>query len=155
MLRFKEEMVPGWMALKEEADSVELWSSGFDNNSQGPVEASDGKVFLELDNHENGALDGVYQYINTEADQYYKLKFDVRARGTSLVSDDEAVVVEWRGDKPRDKGYHAEKVGEWSTVYVYVIGSGGLDKLTFRESKSHSDGTGYVRFQITFSQGKS
>ena len=140
MLRFSEELVPGWFSLRGE--QLEMWSTGFESNSQGPVPASDGDIFLELDNHGDGALDGIYQYIKTEKDKYYKLQFDVRARGTDLNSDDESVVVEWRGSKPKYNGYHAVKVGEWTTVHVYVVGSGDFDKLVFRESTTTSDGTG-------------
>ena len=66
MLRFEEEHVPGWHSYKR--TTLELWGNHFNS-----VPASDGVVYLELDNAKTGALDGIYQLIPTEKGQYLSL----------------------------------------------------------------------------------
>ncbi len=49
---------------------------------------------VEIDYNSGSTLDGIYQDIRTEAGKTYLLTFDMRARGTDPISDDEALAVE-------------------------------------------------------------
>lgn len=57
---------------------------------------------------------------------------------------DEEVLLEWNGEAPGNTGYRAAKRGEWTTHTAVVKGSGGMDKLAFRESSAAgaNDSTG-------------
>ena len=131
------EQVPGWQSLS--GTPVELWGKDFLN-----VAAPDGNVIMELDSHANSATDGVYQLIETKKDQRYTLTFSIRARGSNPDTDDEAVVCEWNGVKLEHHGFRAAAKGTWTTVTTTVKGTGGKDKLTFRETTTNKgdDSTG-------------
>ena len=125
----------GWSSLN--GNNLHLHGSG-----SLAVNSSDGSNHIELDNGPGGAIDGIYQDLQTEAGKSYELSFDIRASGSDLNSNDEAVVVQWNGVKLKNDGYRA--VGGWTTVKVRVVGTEGTDRLTFREStvSSANDGTG-------------
>lgn len=93
---------------------------------------NDAHAVMLQDAHRDRATDGVYQEIQTEKGQEYVVSFDVRARSSNTDNDDESCVVEFNGVKLQNKGYHARKAGEWTTHTLVVMGSGGLDRLTFR-----------------------
>ena len=126
----------GWNSLNGQA--IEVWSNGFDG-----VQPTDGNNMVEIDYDSGSTLDGIYQDIQTEAGKTYVLTFDMRARGDNPVSDDEALAVEWNGVK-LTRRYTADESGEWVTHTAIVTGTGGLDRLLFRESFTHgaSDSTG-------------
>ena len=79
------------------------------------------------------------QDIQTKQGKTYTLKFDMRCRGQNCHTDDEAVSVMWRGQSLGK--FHAPRVNTWKTHTIRVTGSGGKDRLTFREVNS-SDGSG-------------
>ena len=133
---FDAAVVPGWQSLNGEL--IELWDSGHNG-----VVSPDGSNHAELD-YSTGALDAIYQDIQTEAGQLYELTFQMRSRGSNVISDDEAVVVEWNGVKLRDEGFHAAGPTQWTTITTTVEGTGESDRLLLRESATAgaSDGTG-------------
>jgi Ca2+-binding RTX toxin-like protein len=125
--------IPGWTALS--GSRIELW------NAHGGMQARNGSDFVELDFA--GATDGFYQDIRTTAGQNYTLSFDLAARpGVSLST--QGVEVLWNGQvvatvNPQASGTH----GIWTTPTFTVKGTGGQDRLTFREVASQGgDGLG-------------
>ena len=88
------------------------------------VPSADGNKFLELDYLGGPVIDAIYQDVQTEADKIYQLTFDVRSRSSDFDTDDEAVVVEWNGQKTKVDGYRAAAAGEWTTISVLVSGTG-------------------------------
>lgn len=127
--------VPGWTALA--GGTIELW-----NNLNG-VQASDGEVFGELDFL--GGTDGFSQAVQTVAGQSYMLSFDARSRpGTGSATC--TVEVLWN-----DKLVATVPPGtSWETFSFTVTGTGGKDKLTFREAQGESaDGLGALYDNIS------
>ncbi|MBR0959029.1 Ig-like domain-containing protein [Bradyrhizobium japonicum] len=110
--------IPGWHAIS--GGTIELW-----NNLNG-VKASDGVNFGELDYV--GARDGLYQDVKTVAGQQYVLSFDARSR-PGFSSSTCSIEVLWNGSVvgvvPPD--------GNWKNYDFTVTGTGGQDRLTFRE----------------------
>ncbi|NEQ50914.1 MAG: DUF4347 domain-containing protein [Leptolyngbya sp. SIO3F4] len=129
--------VAGWQSLNGER--LEIWDSGHNG-----VTSSEGTNHLELDYNGGGNVDAIYQDIQTQAGQTYTLTFDMRSRGTNFNSNDEAVVVEWNGTKLKTDGFRASGAQQWTTITAEVVGTGGSDRLTFRESTSAgaSNGSG-------------
>jgi hypothetical protein len=120
--------VPGWTAISGSA--IELW-----NNLNG-VDATNGQNFGELDYKE--AQDGFYQDVKTVAGQKYDLSFDARSRPGFDASTCSMEVL-WNGSPvatvpPGDS---------WQNYDFTVVGTGGQDRLTFRELAGQgSDGLG-------------
>jgi hypothetical protein len=120
--------VPGWTAISGSA--IELW-----NNLNG-VQATDGQNYGELDYL--GAQDGFYQDVKTVAGQSYDLSFDARSR-PGFTSSTTSMDVLWNGSvvatvPPGDS---------WQNYDFTVVGTGGQDRLTFREVAGQgSDGLG-------------
>lgn len=71
---------------------IEVWGNGYSNGSVGAVKAPHGMNFLELDVHKDSKTEGVYQLIQTAKGEKYTISFDIRARGSVVKGDDEAVV---------------------------------------------------------------
>ena len=122
------ELVPGWTAISGSA--IELW-----NNLIG-VDATNGQNFGELDYL--GRQDGFYQDVKTVAGQKYDLSFDARSR-PGFTSATTSMDVLWNGSlvatvPPGDS---------WQNYDFTVVGTGGQDRLTFREVAGQgSDGLG-------------
>ena len=120
--------VPGWTAIS--GSVIELW-----NNLVG-VDATNGQNFGELDYL--GAQDGFYQDVKTVAGQNYDLSFDARSR-PGFDSSTTSMDVLWNGSvvatvPPGDS---------WQNYDFTVVGTGGQDRLTFREVAGQgSDGLG-------------
>lgn len=114
---------------------LEIWGKGFKG-----VEPAGGDYFLEIDAHKK-AKDGVYQYVNAEKGQKYKLTFSTRARGGKADTLDEEVNVFWNGKKI-SSGFRAAKSGEWTVHTAFVVGTEKLDKLAFQEVGKKTDSTG-------------
>ncbi len=132
---FNASAVSGWQSLNGEA--IEIWDSGHNG-----VASTEGSNHMELD-YRAGALDAIYQDVKTQAGRTYQLTFDMRSRRNNFNSDDEAVVVEWNGVKTKIDGYRAARAGEWTTITTEVIGTGGNNRLLFRESATPGASNGY------------
>ena len=120
--------IPGWTAIS--GGTIELW------NSLNRVRATDGSNFGELDYR--GGRDGLYQTVTTTAGQSYDLSFDARSRPDSgrrtstieVLWNDQVVATVPPGSS-------------WRTYEFSVTGTGGQDRLSFRETASQSgDGRG-------------
>jgi len=102
------------------AAPIELW-----NNLNG-VDATDGQNYGELDYL--GAQDGFYQDVKTVAGQSYDLSFDARSRpGFTSFDHLHGDLVE------RFSRCHRPPGASWQTTIFTVVGTGGQDRLTFRE----------------------
>ena len=112
--------IPGWTAIS--GGTIELW-----NNLNG-VKATNGSNLGELDYR--GARDGLYQTVQTTAGQSYDLSFDARSRSDSgrrtstieVLWNDQVVATVPPGSN-------------WKTYNFSVTGTGGEDRLTFREAR--------------------
>ena len=120
--------IPGWTALT--GGTIELW------NNLNNVQATRGVNFGELDYL--GARDGLYQSVRTTAGQSYDLSFDARSR-PGLGSSTTTIEVLWN-----DSVVATVPPGSaWRNYHFDVVGTGGQDRLTFREAASQSaDGLG-------------
>jgi hypothetical protein len=133
--------IPGWTAIS--GSKIELWS-GLEN-----VKASDGANYGELDYL--GAQDGFYQDVKTVAGQKYDLSFDARSR-PGFDSSTTTMEVLWNGSvvatvPPGDS---------WQNYDFTVIGTGGQDRLTFRELAGQSaDGLGALYDNVSLTPDKS
>jgi hypothetical protein len=120
--------VPGWTAISGSA--IELW-----NNLNG-VQATDGKNYGELDY--KGAQDGFYQDVKTVTGQSYDLSFDARSR-PGFTGSTCSMEVLWNGSVVAT----VPPGNSWQTYDFTVVGTGGQDRLTFREVGSQGgDGLG-------------
>ena len=122
--------IPGWTALT--GGTIELW-----NNLNG-VTATDGSNYGELD-YLSGR-DGFYQTVSTVAGQSYDLSFDARSR-PGFTSSTTTIEVLWN-----DQVVAFVEPGSawsWTTYNFSVTGTGGQDRLTFREAAGQgTDGLG-------------
>jgi hypothetical protein len=120
--------IPGWTALTD--GTIELW------NNLNNVQATDGMNFGELDYL--GARDGLYQTVKTSAGQSYDLSFDARSR-PGFTSTTTTMEVLWNESVVAT----VPPVSAWNTYNFAVTGTGGQDRLTFREAAGQSaDGLG-------------
>jgi hypothetical protein len=101
------------------------------------TEASDGRCVLELDSHPRGSFDRsnshIYQDIDTEQGQAYRLAFDYsgRERGSaSSYTDSNQVDVYWEGELIASLNKYEEA---WETITTHVIAnSPDISRLEFR-----------------------
>ena len=89
--------------------------------------------------------------MKTDAGADYTLKFDMRSRDEKFNSHDETVIVEWRGKKIGH--YRASARNKWTTHTIQLDGSGGFDRLVFREVDGGGDGSGPLLDNISL-QGR-
>jgi hypothetical protein len=121
--------IPGWTALT--GGTIELW------NNLNNVKATNGSNFGELDFL--GGRDGFYQTVKTVAGQSYDLTFDARSRPwpTGATNKLEAL---WNDQVVASVDPSASG---WNNFKFSVTGTGGQDRLTFREAAGQSaDGLG-------------
>jgi len=120
--------IPGWTALS--GGTIELW-----NNLNG-VKATDGVNYGELD-YLSGR-DGFYQTVKTVAGQSYDLSFDARSR-PDWAGLNSSIEVLWN-----DQVVATVPPGSnWEAYHFSVTGTGGQDRLTFREpERGAADGHG-------------
>ncbi len=85
-----------------------------------------------------GAIDGLYQDIATASGQSYTLSYDV-FKSPGIAASSCAFEVYWRGTLVDSYSPTAEG---WVTRTIQVIGSGGNDRLEFREAASGNDNSG-------------
>ncbi|GBE44027.1 hemolysin, plasmid [bacterium BMS3Bbin10] len=118
--------------------SIEGWtpSSGLVqiHDNFGGHTASDGSQYLDID-AEMGA-DAVYQDIATTAGENFQLSFDAADR---IGRHTNAFEVYWNGAKVADIDPAST---DWSTYTFNVVGTGGADRLEFRELASGDDAYG-------------
>ncbi len=118
--------IEGWTALT--GGTIELW------NNLNNVKATDGVNFGELDFL--SGRDGFYQSVSTVEGQRYDLSFDARSRFTGTTS---TIEVLWNNSVVAI----VPPGSTWTTYNFAVTGTGGQDRLTFREAASQStDGLG-------------
>ena len=133
--------IQGWTAIS--GSKIELW------NGLEDVTASDGANYGEFDYL--GAQDGFYQDVKTVAGQKYDLSFDARSR-PGFDSSTTTMEVLWNGSviatvPPGDS---------WQNYDFSVTGTGGQDRLTFRELAGQgSDGLGALYDNVSLTADKS
>jgi VCBS repeat-containing protein len=97
--------------------------------------ASNGAQVVELD--ADHAVDNLYQSVKTTAGHVYELSFDTSSRGDTKHTD--AIEVYWNGMKV---GAVDPQSTTWQTSTFQVIGTGGDDRLEFREVGGKNDSYG-------------
>jgi serralysin len=109
---------------------VEVWGKDF------IVKSDDGNVAVELDFDNN--FSKVWQDVKTTAGQEYALSLDTALRpGTAAATN--AINVFWNGQQVA----HIEPGStDWAKSAFTVVGSGGTDRLEFREDADKSDSYG-------------
>ena len=122
--------ISGWSAS---ASQIELHENGVSTGQT----ASDGDQFLELDAGPGNA-DNIYQDVQTESGKSYTLSFDVAQR-PGLSASSNRIEVYWNGTL-LDTIDPAST--DWEKQTYSVVGTGGQDRLEFREPSSANDGAG-------------
>jgi hypothetical protein len=103
--------------------------------------AANGNVFIELDHRGNPtAVDGIYQDVPTISGRSYELRFFMRSRSAISSTNNEAVIVEWRGQPVGGRFVATRGNTAWTEVVVLLQGSGGLDRLVLREDLAATSG---------------
>ncbi|MFV1493601.1 FG-GAP-like repeat-containing protein [Phaeobacter sp. JH18-32] len=120
--------VTGWT---NDNGGIEAWGEGFLG-----IQTPTGGTIVELDRNAGANVDNLYQDVETEAGQLLELSFSSLQRG----GDNDQIEVYWRGELVDT--VQPEGNDDWSDHVFFVEGSGGLDRLEFRELASESDGTG-------------
>lgn len=124
--------------------NAEIWGSatlGFHaGNGTG---APQGGQFLELDQygtqHNDLVPDEIWQDVQTQAGRIYQLDFNSMGRsGGGTLSNTMEVL--WNGDVIGTVTSAAD--GTWDTSRFDVVGTGGMDRLTFRELAAGNDAVG-------------
>jgi Ca2+-binding RTX toxin-like protein len=99
--------------------------------------ASDGHQFMEID-ATNTQVDDVYQDIQTVAGQSYTLSLDIAARADTPLSTN-TIDVYWNNALVQSIDPASTN---WETHRFTVVGTGGLDRLEFREQAGDNDSYG-------------
>ncbi len=97
------------------------------------VNASGGNQWLEMD--AQGAVDMIYQDVQTQAGTDYILSLDV-ARRSGQSAETNTIHVYWAGQLIETI---VPTNTSWETLTFTVTGTGGLDRLEFREDAAHND----------------
>lgn len=119
--------VEGWQNTQ---GGIEAWGDGFLGQ-----DASSGDSFIELDRHTGTEVDSIYQDVQTEEGQVYNLEFDAAQRGL----DSDSIEIYWNGELVDTVSPDGQ---DWETYTLQVTGTGGEDRLEFRELASENDSTG-------------
>ncbi|CUH76861.1 DUF642 domain-containing protein [Tropicibacter naphthalenivorans] len=120
--------VEGWQS----DTGIEGWGTGFEHQA-----ASEGQSFIELDrNADAHQVDNIYQDVQTEEGETYQLSLDVAQR---FHGETDSVEIYWNNELVDTVSPDGE---DWETFTVDVTGTGGLDRLEFRELASENDSTG-------------
>ncbi len=120
--------IAGWST--DASDQFEVWGDGFLG-----VSAQEGDNFLELDN-ESPELDNIYQDVQTTAGESYTISF----AGLQRDADSDDIEVYWNGVLVGTATPTSNT--DWETFTFTVTGTGGTDRLEFREAAGQDDGTG-------------
>ncbi|MEM8980244.1 MAG: DUF642 domain-containing protein [Pseudomonadota bacterium] len=120
----------GWQS---DHSGIEGWADGHNG-----LKTDDGGDFVELDRHA-GEVDNLYQDVQTEAGVAYTLTFDAAARDTAV---GESVEIYWNGDLVET--VTPEGSMEWQSFEITVTGTGGNDRIEFRELATEDDALGVL-----------
>ncbi len=116
--------------------TIEVWGTGM-----GGETAVDGTNFVELDNA--GALDSMYQDVTTTTGESYVLSFSSQQRAVGT----DSVQVYWGGTLIGT----IQPGTDWATYTFTVTGTGGADRLEFRELAGENNGFGILLDAINLS----
>lgn len=119
--------VQGWT---NDNGAIETWGTGAEGQ-----EASSGTSFIELDRHADDRVDNLYQDVQTDDGRVYTLDFDAAQRG----ADSDSIEIYWNDELVRTVSPEDE---DWESFSVNVTGTGGLDRIEFRELAAENDSTG-------------
>lgn len=122
-----EKKVGGWTSDTQ----VETWGKGFYG-----IKATDGNKIAELD-FDKG-MSNIYQDVQTEAGAEYAFSFDYMKRPDSKAGSD-TINVYWNGQLV---GTVDPSKSAWETATFTVVGTGGNDRIEFRESADDNDSYG-------------
>ena len=119
--------VGGWKSDTE----IEVWGKGFYG-----LKASEGNQFAELDYDTRAS--NICQDVKTEEGAEYTFNFDFMKRPDSAGGSD-TINVYWNG---KLVGSVDPTKSVWSTAQFKVVGTGGQDRIEFRESAGDNDSYG-------------
>jgi Ca2+-binding RTX toxin-like protein len=122
-----QKTVGGWKSDSE----VEVWGKDFYD-----IKATEGQKFAELD-YDN-RQSNIYQEVKTEAGTEYSFSFDYMKRPDSKQGSDTIEV--WFNGKQVGKVDPTKP--EWAKAEFKVVGTGGNDKIEFREEAGDNDSYG-------------
>jgi Ca2+-binding RTX toxin-like protein len=124
---FNETLVAGW----DNAGETDLEM----NNNRLGIQATDGNNFLDLDVTAT-FVDTVFQDVQTVSGQSYNLSFNAIQNPVHPTSD--SFEVYWNGTLVAT----IDPTAGWSDYTYSVTGTGGLDRLEFREQAAQNNGNG-------------
>ncbi len=119
--------VGGWQT----DTSIEIWGKGFLG-----VAATDGEKVMELDSDKR--FSRVWQDVATEKGATYDFSFDFAARGGTKLATN-SIEVYWN-DKLM--GTFDPLGTAWQKAALQLVGTGGTDRIEFREQASDNDSLG-------------
>ena len=120
--------VEGWQS----DTGIEGWGTGFEGQA-----ASEGQSYIELDrNADANQLDNIYQDVETDEGETYTLTFDMAQR---FHGETDSVEIYWNDELVGTASAAGE---DWETFSLDVTGTGGTDRLEFRELAAENDSTG-------------
>ena len=119
--------VGGWKS----DTGVEVWGKNFHN-----VKATEGDKVAELDF--DNRRSNLYQDVKTEAGVEYEFSFDFAKRSDSKAGSD-TIEIFWNGEKIASVEPTSTA---WNKAEFKVTGTGGSDRIEFREQASDNDSYG-------------
>jgi Ca2+-binding RTX toxin-like protein len=122
--------VAGWQHINSDK-GIEVWASGFKG-----YQATEGNTFIELDS--DRGLDGIFQNVQTSEGRMYELTFDAARRNDARAGSD-TINVFWNGEQVAELSLSDPN---WTKFTFKVVGTGGEDRLEFRESAGTNDSFG-------------
>ncbi len=129
--------VAGWHS--NSSDLIEVWGSGVNG-----VTPADGSNSIELDYA--GAVDAIWQDVATTAAQSYTLSLSAMARSGYS---GESFQIYWQGALIGT----VTPGSNWATYTFTVTGSGGLDRLEFRELSGQNNTAGNLIDNVSLTTG--
>jgi Ca2+-binding RTX toxin-like protein len=121
--------VGGWQT----DGTIEIWGKDFLG-----VTATDGSKIMELDSDKAKLLSRVWQDVATEKGAHYDFSFDFAARGGTRL-DTNTIEVYWNGTLA---GSFDPAGTAWQKAQLKLVGTGGVDRIEFREQASDNDSLG-------------
>lgn len=130
---------------KSNSGGIETWASGHSG-----VASRNGGDFIELDKHAD-TVDAIWQDVSTEPSTKYLLKFDATERPNQRAKGD-GVEVYW--NEQCIATVRPNQAGVWNAYEFEVTGTGGLDRLEFREIVSENNSYGPLLDEISLKKRK-